>query len=61
MAFNIHNSRFVFKIFDKYQINYKVIDNLEIIKNKNFDNNYYKKYLYIVKIRQRLDKLLSNI
>lgn len=50
-----------FKIFDKYQINYKVIDNLEIIKNKNFDNNYYKKYLYIVKIRQILDKLLSNI
>ena len=46
---------------DKYQISYKVIDNLEIIRSKNFDNNNYKKYLYIAKIRKILDRLLSNI
>ena len=50
-----------FKLLDKYQISYKVIDNLEIIRSKNFDNNNYKKYLYIVKIRKILDRLLSNI
>ena len=38
-----------FKLLDIYQISYKVIDNLEIIRSKNFDNNNYKKYLYIVK------------
>lgn len=50
-----------FKLLDKYQISYKVIDNLEIIRNKNFCNNNYKKYLYIVKIRKILDRMLSNI
>ena len=46
-----------FKLLDKYKISYKVIDNLEIIRRKNFDNNKYKKYLYIVKIRKILDRL----
>ena len=50
-----------FKLLDKYKISYKVIDNLEIIRSKNFDNNKYKKYLYIVKIRKVLDRMLSNI
>ena len=50
-----------FKLLDKYQISYKVIDNLEIIKNKNFCNNNYKKNLYIVKIRKILDRMISNI
>lgn len=50
-----------FKLLDIYQISYKVIDNLEIIRSKKFNNNNYKKYLYIVKIRKILDRLLSNI
>ena len=50
-----------FKLLDIYQISYKVIDNLDIVKSKNFGNNNYKKYLYIVKIRKILDRLLSNV
>lgn len=50
-----------FKLLDIYQISYKIIDNLEIIRSKNFDNNNYKKYLYIVKTRKILHRLLSNI
>ena len=49
-----------FKIFDQICINYKIIDNLEIIKSKNYSDNNYRKYLYIVKIKQILKKIISE-
>ena len=44
-------------LLDKYKINYLVLDNLDIIIQKEFlDNNYYK-YLYLIK----LDKVIKEI
>ena len=41
----------------KYKINYLVLDNLDIIIQKEFEDNNYYKYLYLIK----LDKVIKEI
>lgn len=44
-------------LLDKYKINYLVLDNLDIIIQKEFEDNNYYKYLYLIK----LDKVIKEI
>lgn len=44
-------------LLDKYKINYLVLDNLDIIIQKKFEDNNYYKYLYLIK----LDKVIKEI
>jgi hypothetical protein len=50
-----------FKVFDKYKINYLVLDNLDIIDKKEYDNNNYDKYLDVVMIRKIVKKIGNNL
>ena len=44
-------------LLDKHKINYLVLDNLDIIIQKKFEDNNYYKYLYLIK----LDKVIKEI
>ena len=44
-------------LLNKYKINYLVLDNLDIIIQKKFEDNNYYKYLYLIK----LDKVIKEI
>ena len=44
-------------LLDKYKINYLVLDNLDVIIQKEFEDNNYYKYLYLIK----LDKVIKEI
>ncbi len=44
-------------LLDKYKINYLVLDNLDIIVKKEFNDNNYNRYLYL----EKLDKVIKEI
>ena len=46
-------------LLDKYKINYLVLDNLDIIIQKKFEDNNYYKYLYLTKLDKVINK--SNL
>lgn len=45
---------------DRYNIDYIVIDNLDVIVDKKFDDNNYMKYLKIMYLKKILDEIKSN-
>ena len=50
-----------FSIFDKYKINYLVLDNLDIINKSNYDINNYDLYLKKMIIEKIVKKIGNNL
>ena len=50
-----------FSIFDKYKINYLVLDNLEIDVKKEYDVNNYDLYLKRMIINKAICKIGNNL
>ena len=50
-----------FKIFDKHKINYLVLDDLDIVNKKSYDDNNYYKYLNIVMLNKVIKKIRRNL
>lgn len=53
------NKKYRFHIFDKYKINYLVLDELDITEIKQYQENNYNKYVYITNIK-RIVKTIGN-
>ena len=47
--------------FDKYEINYIVLDNLDIIDVKEYKNNNYDKYLKLYYLDKIINKCGNNL
>lgn len=50
-----------FKVFDKYKINYLVLDNLDIIMMKEYDINNYEKYLKLIVLNTIIKHIGNNL
>jgi len=46
-------------IFEHYKIDFIVIGNTEILKSSFFEDNQYGKYVYLIRIKRYLDKIIS--
>lgn len=49
------------KILDKRKINYIVLEDLEILKQRNYKNNNYRKYLKLTYLCEVLNVIKGNI
>lgn len=49
------------RILDKRKINYIVLEDLEILKQRNFKNNNYRKYLKLTYLCEVLNVIKGNI
>ena len=65
LKFNMEYNYSSLSYLDKYEIDYLVLDNLDIEVNKHFDNNNYMKYLklyylsdIVIEIGNNFNKLL---
>ena len=45
---------------NKYEINYIILDNLDIIVKKEYENNYYLNYYFKVNLINILERRLLN-
>lgn len=48
-------------ILDKYKINYLVLDDLDIVDIKKYNDNNYYKYLYIVMLKKVIKNIGNNL
>lgn len=49
------------KYLDKYSINYIVIDNLDVVVSKLYNNNNYRKYLKLMYLKRMLLNIGNNL
>ena len=55
--FNMEYINSSLSYLDKYSINYIVLDNLDVIVDKVYSNNNYKKYLKLIYLKNILLKI----
>ena len=53
--------KFVLRLFDFYNINYIMIDNLSIFFQKDFETNMYSTYLYRFMCLNILDRIRASM
>lgn len=49
------------KVLKKHNINYLVLDNLDIIDMKSYDNNNYDRYLKLIMLNKILNCIGNNL
>ena len=59
--FNMEYSNSNLKYLDKYSINYIVIDNLDVVVSKLYNNNNYRKYLKLMYLKKILLNIGNNL
>ena len=58
--FNMEYINSSFSYFDRYNINYIVLDNLSVVIDKVYNKNNYNKYLKLVYLKSILLKLVIS-
>lgn len=53
------NNKYRFNVFEKHNINYLVLDELDITRIKQYQENNYNRYVYITNIK-RIVKTIGN-
>lgn len=53
--------KYRFKTFLRYQINYLILDELEITELKKFVSNNYNRYVYLINIRRIVKKIGNKL
>lgn len=55
------NNKYRFYVFEQKQINYLVLDELDIIRIKQYKENNYNRYVYITNIKRIVKKVGNKL
>ena len=58
---NLLKKKNIQKFLNQFHINYLIIDNLKIIQKKEFCDNQYHRYIYLMEIKKIMKSLLKLI